>query len=135
MWRDQRRTAKSWSVRLDVDEMEDHWWEKQGVSTMRHHLTTYILALRRACLEDWLDSFYAGSGEGTRHSLAETYLDALLEPLSSEDSWSAISRGVPAKYVSALLEDEISGRLSQELVEELKLRKRSQTQATVPADD
>jgi hypothetical protein len=143
IWSEQRRTAKSWSVRLDADEMEDHWWEKQGVSTLRHPLSRYILALRAACLGDFLDSFYPerhdepqdAAADEPRKKLTETPIEALFQQLSvAEDSWKAISRGVPAKHVRAVLDDGISAKLPDALVQELRKRVHPQP-ASATRDD
>jgi hypothetical protein len=130
IWREQRRTAKSWSVRLDADEMEDHWWERQGVSTLKHPLARYILALRGACLGDLLNSFYAGPESRT---LQGTEVAALFERLSEGDTWETVSRGVPTEHVSAVLGDRIAATLPDALLE--TIRRRVQTPSPPRTDD
>jgi hypothetical protein len=133
IWREQRRTAKSWSVRLDADEMEDHWWEKQGVSTLRHPLSSYILTLRGACLSDLVESFYSREAPESQRTLEGTEAVALFERLSEVDTWETVSRGVPTEHVRAVLDDRISATLPDALLEEI--RRRIQTQSGPRTDD
>jgi hypothetical protein len=133
IWREQRRTAKSWSVRLDADEMEDHWWEKQGVSTLRHPLSSYILTLRGACLSDLVESFYSREAPESQRTLEGTEAVALFERLSEVDTWETVSRGVPTEHVRAVLDDRISATLPDALLEEI--RRRIQMQSGPRTDD
>jgi SIR2-like domain len=138
IWREQRRTAKSWSVRLDADEIEHHWWEKQDVSTLHHPLTKYILALRGACLGGFIDSFYSGPDESPQapespRTLRGTEVQALFERLSEEDTWETVSRAVPAEHARALLDDRLAATLPDALLEEI--RKRVHTHSAPRADD
>jgi SIR2-like protein len=138
IWREQPRTSNSWSVRLEVDEMEGHWWERQGVRTLRHPLPEYILALRQACLRDFLDSISEYPPNKLRKALEETHAEALFEPFPGADDWDAVFQALPAEHLKAVLEalpddpDEASTALPEALVEEI--RKRVQTQPTAPPD-
>ena len=134
IWQEQRRSAKSWSVRLDVDEMEDHWWEKQGVSTLRRRLPEYILALRRACLEDLLVSF-SSPQQNRPATLIDIHHEALVE---REDDWEAVVRGLSQKDWEPVrvLPDErehVFATLPEALRE--AIRTRIQTHPAAPLND
>lgn len=122
------RTTQSWSVRLDADAMEQHWWEKQDVTTLPHSLPDYILALRRACVEEFFDSF--GDDLASSDTTTLENRTALFKPLSDEDDWGKVWEGLQdgdLRLLFKVLPEERSEwliTLRRALIEEIRKRDR-----------
>jgi hypothetical protein len=104
IWEAQWLSARSWSVRLDADEMDEVFWQQQGVLTLRHPLREYVLALRRACTESFLGSFSAAKPEERRAILASSQPEALFDRLAEEDR-AALLDHLPAEQLEAFLDE------------------------------
>jgi SIR2-like domain len=85
IWEAQWLSTRSWSVRLDADEMDESFWHQQGVLTLRHPLREYILVLRRLCLESFLHSFFQDAPAVREAKLENTRPEELFEQLADED--------------------------------------------------
>jgi hypothetical protein len=85
IWEAQWLSARSWSVRLDADEMDEIFWHQQGVITLRQPLLEYMLTLRRVCIEVFLDSFSDDDHEERQQTLSKRWMEALFEQLAEED--------------------------------------------------
>jgi SIR2-like domain len=104
IWEAQWLSARSWSVRLDADEMDEVFWQQQGVLTLRHPLREYILALRRACIDSFLRSFSAAKPEQRRAMLASSRPEALFYELAEGDRMGLVD-DLPAEQLEAFLDE------------------------------
>jgi SIR2-like domain len=132
IWDQRSRRAKSWSVRLEADPLEADY-----ITTLRYKLPAYVYALRRACVEDLLDSFMERRGDSARALVPK--LEALLQPLSTlqpdaeRADWEALVRGLSNERFTALseavLRDERASTLDQALLDEVRRRARAEPPA------
>jgi hypothetical protein len=103
IWDAQWLSVKSWSVRLDADEMDEVFWQQQSVLTLRSPLFEYILALRRVCVETFLRSFSHESPK-ERQATLRARPEALFEQLHHEDR-PAMFEGLALEQLKAFHDD------------------------------
>jgi len=128
IWQKQSLRAKSWSVRLDADELDQLFWVKQDVTTLRYPLPEFVLTLRRICLTAFLNSFWDDVEEERTRTLAETRPEALFERLPNEqEDRPAMVRALPQEHLKLLLEslpeerrDPLLAELPEALVAEIR---------------
>jgi hypothetical protein len=104
IWEAQWLSARSWSVRLDADEMDEIFWHQQGVLTLRHPLLEYILALRRLCLESFLRSFSQASPDERRAVVESSRPEELFDQLADEDR-QALLNELPPEQLKVFVEE------------------------------
>jgi hypothetical protein len=115
IWDAQWLSARSWSVRLDADEMDEVFWQQQGVLTLRHPLFEYILALRRICIESFLRSYSSSRDEERRATLASSQPEALFKKLAEEDH-QPLLEDLPAEQLKQFLDELPAERREQLLI-------------------
>ena len=118
IWQKQSLKARSWSVRLDADEIDELFWVQQGVKTLRYPLPEFVLTLRRICLAAFLNSFADDAPEERTRTIEETRPEALFERLPNEqEDRPAMLGALQEEHLKLFLESLPEGRRGPLLAE------------------